>query len=166
MQHQIYNKQKCPTRMWPRSKVHGIFVVWWVGCKIPSCDLRPETYHRLCWSLDLFDFHIQIWYLLLLCYLSLILKWLFDIVNDLKSKSCQLQSFITFWDLQLSFRVFSIRGRLKILNFKFEKFKHTFSWQNDFKLKSCQQQSFLTSRDLQLSLRVFSHPMSFEKFEF
>jgi hypothetical protein len=28
--------------------------------------------------------------LLLICYLSLIPNWLFDTLNDLKSKSCQL----------------------------------------------------------------------------
>jgi hypothetical protein len=46
------------------------------------------------------------WYLCMLCYLSLILKWLFDTLNDLKSKSYLLQSFRTFRDLQLSFRLF------------------------------------------------------------
>jgi hypothetical protein len=34
-----------------------------------------------------------------LFYVALVLKWIFRILNKFKWKSCQLQSFITFWDL-------------------------------------------------------------------
>ena len=44
------------------------------------------------------------------------------------------------------FDCFSIRGRLKNSNFKFEKFKHTFPWQDDLKWK----QSSITFLYLQL----------------
>ena len=77
--------------------------------------------------------------------------------DDFKSKSCQLQCFITFRDLQSLFWLFFIRGRLKSSNFKFLKFKHSFAWQDDFKLKSCQLQSFITFRDIQSLFWLFSH---------
>jgi len=42
------------------------------------------------------------------------------------------------------FNHFSIRGYLKFLNFKCEKFKHIFSSIDDFKWKRCQLQSYTT----------------------
>jgi hypothetical protein len=42
-------------------------------------------------------------------------NWLFDALNEFKSKRCQLQSFITFRDLQFSFKFLHTRS--------FEKFK-------------------------------------------
>ena len=94
------------------------------------------------------------------------LYWLFKALNKFKWKSCQLQSCITFRDLQLSFGCFSIRDRLQNLNFKFVKFKYNFPSQDDFKSKSCQLQSFITFRDLQLSFWLFLRPRKFENLKF
>jgi len=47
--------------------------------------------------------------------------------------------------------VFSIRGHLQNLNFKYMKFKRSFRRQDDVKSKNYQLQSFITFRDLQLS---------------
>jgi hypothetical protein len=65
--------------------------------------------------------------------------------DDFKWKSCQLQSCITFWDLQLLFWLFlhHIWGHLENSNFKFEKFKRNFPWKMISK-KSCHLQSSIT----------------------
>jgi hypothetical protein len=46
------------------------------------------------------------------------INWLFEALNEFKWKSCQLQSFLTFWDLQLLFFMFVYRRWFK--KFKFQ----------------------------------------------
>ena len=81
-------------------------------------------------------------------------------------KRIQMKKFEVYNFYFDSFSIFSIRGRLQNLNFKFDKFKRSFTWQDDFKWKSCLLQSFITFRDLQLLFLLFVHPMSFKKFKF
>jgi hypothetical protein len=75
--------------------------------------------------------HMQFWFYSY--YTTPSVNRFFEALNGFKLKTCQLQSFITFWDLQLSCWEISIWGHLWILNFKFERFKLGFHWQYDFK---------------------------------
>ena len=60
---------------------------------------------------------------------------------------------------------FSIRGHLKNLNFKCEKFKCNFPWIDGFKWKGHQLQCCITFWDLQLLFWLFLHLRSFQKFK-
>jgi len=81
----------------------------------------------------------------------------FPWINDFQWKSSQLQSCITFQDLQLLFCLF-LNLRL-FENFKFQmwEIKRNFHWIHDFKSKSCQLQSCITFWDLELLFRSFLH---------
>ena len=53
-------------------------------------------------------------------YTKLSVNCLFEVLNEFKSKSCQLKNFITFRDLHFTFINFSIQGHLKNSNFQIQ----------------------------------------------
>jgi hypothetical protein len=141
---------------WSQGTHKSMHSIW----SLNGCD----TYPPLLLHITLTYIYIRFWFLTY--YPKLCLNWLFEALNKFKWKSCQLQSFITFRDLQLSFCSFSVQGRLQNLNFKFKKFKRSFPWQDDFKWKSYQLQSFITFWDLQLSFLLFVHLRPFKNSNF
>jgi hypothetical protein len=74
---------------------------------------------------------------------------------------------MTFWGLQLSFWEFPIRGRLQNLNFKFKRFKLSFSVDNMISnKKSCKQQSFISLKGYNFYLEYVSICVHLKKSHF
>jgi hypothetical protein len=75
-------------------------------------------------------------------YPHLILKWVFGTLNKFKWKVLNYKVVDIIEIYNFDFGHFSIRGYLKILNFKCEKLKNNFPWVDDFKWESYQIQSY------------------------
>jgi hypothetical protein len=84
----------------------------------------------------------------------------FSWINYFKWKGRQLQSWITFWDLQLLFWSFLHPWLFKKLEFEIWEFKCNLHWIDDFKRKSYQLQCCRTFRKLQLLFWLLVHPTS------
>jgi hypothetical protein len=92
---------------------------------LPSCEPSLPLHHTLiCVHSSLHSPHIIT---------TPSVNCFFKTLNVFKLKICQLQSFVTFWDLQLSFWEYS--RSFTNLNFKFERFKHSFSLTIWFQIK-------------------------------
>jgi hypothetical protein len=121
--------------------------------------LEPPTSSFMCWSPNHSTYKtlILLGYSSSLFYPTLVLKCVFRILNEFKWKSYQLQSFISFWYLQLWFwSFFHPRSIWIIWISNVRKFNHNFPWIDDFKWKSCRLQCFTTFWDLHFCFGRFS----------
>jgi hypothetical protein len=109
--------------------------------------------------------HMQFWFYS--DYTTPSVNMFFETLNGFKLRTCQLQSFITFWDLQLlCWAFFHLKSFMKF-EFQIWEIQIWISLTIWFQIKKiCKLWSFITSQDLQLSCWEFLHLRPFEKFKF
>jgi hypothetical protein len=125
-----------------KSRRFAVAMVW-------TCDLSPRAKPPLPLHHKLICVHMHFWFYS--CYTTPSVNQFFEALNGFKFKTCQLQSFITFWDLQLSCgEFFHLRSFTKF-EFQIWDIQIWISLTIWYQIKkSLKLQSFITSQDLQL----------------
>jgi hypothetical protein len=108
--------------------------------------------------------HMQFW--LYSYYTTPSANRFFEALNRFKLKTCQLQSFITLWDLQLSWWPFFHLRSFTKFEFQIWEIQIWISLTIWFQIKICKLRNFITSQDIQLSCWEFLHLRPFENFKF